>query len=136
MRIGGLVHLPVPIKSEPRWVVDIHLDQIFVERIRATSPAAIRVHKHPGSEVEVRAQQSWERLSACWLRAQEIGLCLLCKVRIYPFPSEIRETSPFKNKRASSGNSVGRIGKGICSEVEVVGWNTGRGLEAEREPDC
>lgn len=131
-----LVCLPVPIVCELRRVVDIHLDQVFVERIRAASPTTRGVRKLTSFDIDVCTQQTRERLSGCWLRVQEIGLSLLRKFPINLFPSEIRETGPLKDKRTDRGNPVARISRGIGVEVEVIIGNTGGGVEGKGEPDC
>lgn len=126
------LHLPVSICTKPRRVVHVHLEQILVERVVATLPAASCVQEQTGRNVNVGSQQTWEGLTGCRLRVQQVRLAFLGKLGVSLISRKVGQPCPFKNQTSNGRKPIaGRIISAPVTEVEIVAWYAGGSVKGK-----
>ena len=59
----------VSVRGEFGRIVNVHLEEIFVEAIIASNPATKCILEEASREVHVRADEPWPGLGRSWLRS-------------------------------------------------------------------
>lgn len=134
-RLGGGEE-PVQVPPEARGRVHVHLDEVLVETIAASAPAAGGSDKEAGGDVDVAAEQPGERLpdGGRGLRREEVGFSALREARVLGVAGDVAEAGPLEDEGAGGGEAVGG---GVCGargvEAEDVVGDTGGGVEGDLE---
>lgn len=134
-RLGGGQE-PVHVPPEARGRVHVHLDEVLVETIAASAPAAGGSDKEAGGNVDVAAEQPGERLpdGGRGLRREEVGFSALREARVLGVAGDVAEAGPLEDEGAGGGEAVGG---GVCGargvEAEDVVGDAGGGVEGDLE---
>lgn len=77
-------------------VIEVHLDEVFVEAVRATGPATLIVGELAGDGIYRRPHQTGERLGDAG-GFEQVLLGPLHEPRVLVVPRKIAQTSPLEN---------------------------------------
>lgn len=121
-------------------VVHIHLDKVLVETIGTAVPPATGVNEETSGDVHVGADQARERLAQFGVqRRKEIVFGLLCEFIVFRVPSQITQTSPFKDKRSNRSKAIHLIVRCLCpvpGDIYRVSGNSTRRVKRIAEKIC
>lgn len=107
-RSHGEGHSIIPVSVSPKLfvVVNIHLQQIFIEGISATAPADTGICEFAGSYVDTGAHQAIVWLSPVWFGVDKIGLGKLTQRSIFRVTSQVGEASPLAPNFSNADSTI------------------------------
>lgn len=107
--------LPVEVKVD--WIVQIHLDEVFVEAVSPTSPPSVRVLELSSCRADLVAHQARPGFrTTSWVK--KMFLSFQNQVDVLFISSQVTEMDPFEHKGAKSSNAVVPFGKLTRLRVE------------------
>lgn len=98
-------HPSVLVFGELFWVVQVHLNQVLIETIRASAPSSVAVHELTVLGTDLVPDQSRERLRASG-RTKHVQLGGLRELGVFLVPCQIAEARPLQNQRAEASDGV------------------------------
>lgn len=131
----GRENPPFLVELEPGGVVDVHLDEVLVEAVESTTPAASGIYERPILDIHTAPHQAGPGLILGRLRVEEVGLGLVGELAVALVPSKVAQPEPLKDESSGDGKTVlpGALDPWLGVEEEmIIRHPTGR-LERNRE---
>ena len=128
----------VPVELEPVRIVDVHLDQVFVEAVEPTTPAAPRVDERPIVDEYLASQQAGPRLELGRVGVEEVALGLGGELAVLRVPGQVAQPLPLEYEGPGDGKTVlpGASDPRLGVEKDVVVGNSAWGVEGNLEVVC
>ena len=126
------------VTPEPGGIVDIHLDQVLVEAVEPTAPAAPGIQECPIVDIHAAPHQARPWLILRRLRVEQILLSLRSKLAVSLVSSEIAQAKPLEDESPSDSKPIlpGAFPSRFWVKEEMIVGHSTWSIESDFEMIC